>query len=100
MWAVGVIPYSTGIIGWTIQDIKRMDIQTQKIITMNGALHPRSNIGRSYPKKCKVGRGLLSVEECVVAETKSLRNQFKGKNEKGKHLIRRGDEGRIPEENA
>ena len=29
-WAVGVIRYSAGIIDWTIQDIKRMDIRTWK----------------------------------------------------------------------
>ena len=39
---------------------------------MNGALHPRLNVGRLYSKKCEGGRRLLNLEECVVAETKSL----------------------------
>ena len=25
MWAIGVIPYSAGIINWTIQNFKRID---------------------------------------------------------------------------
>ena len=40
VWAAGVIGYSAGIIDWTIKDIKRMDIRTQKIMTMNGNDNP------------------------------------------------------------
>ena len=58
-WAVGVIRYSAGIIDWTIQDIKRLDIKTQKIMTKNGALHPRSNVGSLYLNRYERGRGLL-----------------------------------------
>ena len=42
---VGVIRYSAGITNWEIQDIKRTDIKTRKIMIKNGALHPRSNVG-------------------------------------------------------
>ena len=43
-WAVEVIQYIASIIDWTTQDIKRKDIRTQKIMAINGALHPRSKI--------------------------------------------------------
>ena len=54
VWAVGVIQYSAGITDQTIQDIKQMDIRTRKIMTMNGALYPRLNVGRLYLKGMKV----------------------------------------------
>ena len=79
-WAVGVIRYSAGVIDWTLQDIKRMDVKTRKQMTMNGALHPRANVGRIYLKRNEGGRGLLSVEECVLAETKGL-SEYIGRNE-------------------
>ena len=59
-WAVEVIRYSAGIIDWTIQDIKRIDIRTQKIMTMNDELRPRLNVGRLYLKSLKV------EEDCSV----------------------------------
>ena len=43
-WAVEVIQYIASIIDWTTQDIKRKDIRTQKIMAINGALHPGSKI--------------------------------------------------------
>ena len=43
-WVVGVIRYTAGITDWAIQDIKRTDIKTRKIMIKNGALHPRSNV--------------------------------------------------------
>ena len=62
----------TGIIDWTMQDIKKMNIRTQKIMTINGSLCPRSNVGMLQLKRYEGGRGLLSLEECVLAEMKSL----------------------------
>ena len=59
-WVVEVIRYSAGIIDWTIQDIKRIDIRTQKIMTMNDELRPRLNVGRLYLKSLKV------EEDCSV----------------------------------
>ena len=44
-WVVGFIRYSVSITDWAIQDIKRTDIKTRKIMIKNGALHPRSSVG-------------------------------------------------------
>ena len=71
-WAVGVIRYSAGIVDWTMEDIKRMDVKTRKTLTMNGAFHPRASVDRLYLRRREGGRGLLSVEECVQAEMKGL----------------------------
>ena len=37
-----------------------MDIKTQKVMTMTGALHPRLNIGRLYLKTVKVEEHFLA----------------------------------------
>ena len=39
---------------------------------MYQALHPRSNVGRLYLPGSEGGKGLLSLEECVNAEKRSL----------------------------
>ena len=71
-WALGGIRYSAGIVDWTMGDLKRMDIATRKILKCNGCLHPRANISRLYIKRKDGGKGLISVEQCVIAECNSL----------------------------
>ena len=80
-WAVGVIRYSAGIIDWSLEDLKRMDVRTRKLLTMNGALHPRANVDRLYLKRNEGGRGLTSVEECVKMEEKGLSEYVKASEE-------------------
>ena len=71
-WAVGVVRYGAGILEWTKGELKEMDIKTRKLMTMNGCLHPRSNVGRLYLPRKEGGRGLISCEDCVKVETQSL----------------------------
>ena len=71
-WAIGVIRYSAGIIEWRKEDLQKLDRKTRKILTMNRKLHPRSSVARLYLKRKEGGRGMISVEECVEAESKGL----------------------------
>ena len=43
-WAVAVIRYGAGIIDWNMGELKQVDRKTRKIMTMNGALHPKNDI--------------------------------------------------------
>ena len=52
-WTVGVIWHRAGTIDLTIQDSKKIDRRTHKIMTPNGALHPPSNVERLYLKKVR-----------------------------------------------
>lgn len=53
-------------------ELANLDRKTLKIMSMNGALHTRSNVARLYlPRKVR-GRGLISVTECVEMKTRSL----------------------------
>ena len=71
-WAVSVLRYSAGIVDWTVEELVSMDRRTRKILAMNGCTHTRSNVARLYLPRKEGGRGLISIEECVVKESKSL----------------------------
>ena len=44
-------------------------------------MHPQGYVDRTYLKRKKGGRGLISVEECVMLEKKSLGFYINGKEE-------------------
>ena len=60
-WAVGVVPYSAGIVDWTMEEVANMD-RTRKILAINGRLHTRSNVARLYLPRKEGGRGLIGIE--------------------------------------
>ena len=61
-----------GILNWTKDDIKSMDIMTRKQITMMGGFHHASDINRLYAKRSDGGRGLKNVEDSHELRTVSL----------------------------
>ena len=71
-WAVGIIRYGAGVLDWTKEELKSIDIKTRKLMTMNGSLHPRGNVGRLYLARKEGGRGLISCEEYVNVEVQNL----------------------------
>ena len=40
-WAVGILRYGAGVLDWTKEELKSIDIKTRKLMTMNGSLHRR-----------------------------------------------------------
>ena len=71
-WAVSVLRYSAGIVDWTVEELASMNRRTRKILAMNGCMHTRSNVAILYLPRKEGGRRLISIEECVVKESKSL----------------------------
>ena len=71
-WAVSVLRYSAGIVDWTVEELVSMDRRTRKSLAMTGCMHTRSNVARLYLPRKEGGRGLISIEEFVVEESKSL----------------------------
>ena len=61
--AVPVVTYSFGIIDWTKNELKKIDIKTRKLMTANKAHHPKASVDRLYLKRVDGGRGLLQIEE-------------------------------------
>lgn len=52
--------------------LQNLDSKTWNIVSINGALHTRSNVARLYLPRKEEGRRLTSVTECVETETRSL----------------------------
>ena len=46
--ATPIITPTVGINDWTIDDIEQLDINTHKILSMTGNLHPNSDIDYIY----------------------------------------------------
>ena len=88
-WAVAVVRYSAGIVDWNKDELSRMDIRTRKLLTMNGALHPRSNVGRLYIPRNEGGRGMTSVEDCVNSEVRGLGEYIRNSEEIAMRFVRK-----------
>ena len=76
-WAVAVLRYGAGVLKWTTEELDR---KTRKVMTMHGALHPRSDINRLYMPREKGGRGLISCERCIRSEENSVGWYVKNSN--------------------
>ena len=76
-WVVPVIRYSAGTVDWKNLELRNMDRKTRNVLNMYQALHPRSNVGRLYLSCSEGGKGLLSLEECVNADKRSLGQYLK-----------------------
>lgn len=70
--AVPVLQYSFGIIKWTLAEIKNLDRRTRKLLTMHGALHPKSDVDRLYVPRREGGRGLRNIELSFSTTTQGL----------------------------
>ena len=78
---MGVVRYSAGILEWTKAELSEIDVRTRKVLTMNGGFHRQDSALRLYMKRKEGGRGLISVEECVRLEEKSLFEYVKANKE-------------------
>ena len=41
-WAVATLRCSAGVVDWKVDELKELDRKTRKMMTLHGALHPRS----------------------------------------------------------
>ena len=71
-WAVAVFRYGAGILQWKKSELKDVYRKSRKTMTMNGALHPKSDVDRLYIKRKEGDRGLVRVERCVREEENSM----------------------------
>ena len=70
--AVSIIRYGAGIVDWRKAELQHMDRKTRILLTIYRSMHPQGDVDRTYLKRKKGGRGLISVEECVILEKTSL----------------------------
>ena len=65
---VPVLRYSFGIINWRIEEIKKNDRKTRKMLTMYKMHHPIADIDMLYVKRKEEGRKLVQIEAAYKAE--------------------------------
>ena len=65
-FAVPVITPTVGILDWTKEEIRQLDITTRKILNYTGNLHSRSDVNRIYVPRKLGGRGLTSIEDMFM----------------------------------
>ena len=76
---------TTTIINWTKSELAELDRQIRKLLTIHGALHPRSNISSLYLPRGERGCGLISGEDAINTEDRNI-NVYISKNQK--HLLK------------
>ena len=59
--AVPVLRYSFDIVIWRLEEIRKIDRKTRKVLTMYKIHHPKSSLGRLHAKRKEEGRGLLQI---------------------------------------
>jgi hypothetical protein len=57
-----VLTYSFGIINWRLEEIKKIDRKTRKLLTMYKMHHPKADIDRLYIKRKEGVRSLSQIE--------------------------------------
>ena len=71
-WAVSLLRYSAAFVSWWKSELQAIDRKTRKLLTIHGALHPRSDVDRLYIPKKVGGRSLISIEDCVELAIRDL----------------------------
>ena len=84
-FAVPIITPTIGIIDRTTDEIRQIDINTRKLLTMTGSFHPNSDVDRIYMSRAKGGRGLRSIRTLYESRIISLRQ----------HLLRNANRNEI-----
>ena len=102
-FATPVITPTIGILDWTIQEIKDIDIKTRKILSVTGNFHPNSDIDRLYIGRNLGGRGLRSCQRLFESRIIALKQHLHGNkdrnqimnyvyNEENNNIMRVGNE--------
>ena len=80
-WAVSLVRYSAAFVDWTNAELESLDRQTRKLMTMHGALHPKSDVDRLYLPRSEGGRGLIGIEDTVKVAIAALEQYVKESEE-------------------
>jgi len=70
--AVSLLRYSGGIIDWSQTELRKMDVDTRKLMTMHGCFSMNSDVDRLYVLRKNGGRGLISVKFAIEHELRNL----------------------------
>ena len=71
IFAVPILSPTFGILNWTKDELEKIDIQTRKLLSLNGSFHV-SDVDRLYTLRSLGGRGLNSVVDIYISRLNSL----------------------------
>ena len=92
--AVPAVTYSFNIINWTVEDLKKTDRKTRKLLTMGKMHHPKADKDRLYLPRKSGGRGLIQIEKTYKTKTMSLNAYVNATGNKLLGIIRDHDKSR------
>ena len=72
IFAVPILSPTFGILNWTKDELEKIDIQTRKLLPLNGSFHVNSDVDRLYTLRSLGGRGLNSVVDIYISRLISL----------------------------
>jgi DNA-directed RNA polymerase subunit L len=83
---VPVLRYSFGIINWRLEEIKKIDRKTRKLLTMYKMHHPKADIDRLYVKTKEGGRGPPQIEAAYKTEITNIAEYLNKKHTEDKFV--------------
>ena len=98
-WALPVIRYTAGIINWTEQQIKTLDTNTRKLLTIYGVHHPKADVARLYVRRQEGGRGLGSVRQTIRNEEHAIAYYLNNQQDSLSQSIKQHLKLRTPKQN-
>ena len=75
-FATPVITPTIGILDWTIQEIKDIDIRNRKILSATGNFHPNNDVDRLYIGRNIGGRGLRYCQRLFESRIIALKQHL------------------------
>ena len=75
-FATSIITPTVGIIDWTIDEIEQLDINTPKILSMMGNLHPNSDIDYTYFSRSNGGLGIKQIRTLYESRIIAVRQHL------------------------
>ena len=72
IFAVPILSPTFGILNWAKDELEKIDIQTRKLLSLNGSFHVNSDVDRLYTLRSLGGRGLNSVIDIYISRLISL----------------------------
>ena len=81
-WAESLLRYSAAFVSWRKNELQTIDRRARKLLTIYGALHPKSDVDILYIPRKEEGRGLISIEDCVELAIRGLELHVHGSEER------------------
>jgi hypothetical protein len=75
--AVPVLRYSFGMFNWRLEEIKKIDRKTRKILTMYKMHHLKADVDRLYVKGKEGERGLSQIQAAYKIEIINIAEYLK-----------------------